>query len=148
MNTTRRFIVWISIVLAIVFVGCKDDKYPSNPRDGIYAGENLTVTLNKIKVSSVKSATLKSVMSSENGYIDNQGNIVTTDTSYRLTIKIDGFSTHGDSHTIKSVCRYDEFNGETAINGKLYKFAGKLTGDIHDIHDELGLIINFNKKPE
>ena len=123
-----------------------------NPRDGIYAEENLTVTLDGREISSIKSVSISSLkipyaqsftggdeVSMEGGGLD----------AYDTSIIFNGFPGALEGITLKAVSTIHNFSGIfqlTSIDDSIqfYEFLGTFTGDPYSPHSEQGLILEFS----
>ena len=143
-----------TLFLSFFSSGCsKNEPYvPVNgPRDGIYKGENLTVTIDGEPEKSIKSVTIESlkipnaqgVIVGINGSLGGNGLDV-----YDTSIIIDGFPGTNEELTLKAVSTIYDFNGIfqlTSIGNSIqfYEFTGTFTGNPDSPHSEQGLILEF-----
>ena len=149
----KKNIILSSILMffvAILFSGCnKNEPFvpEPNPRDGVYEGDNLTVSINGETVTSIKSVSVSSI---KIPYA--QGTIVGDNGSngldvYTTSITFKGFPGTDEEITLETVSTIYYFDGLFNIritdDVQYYEFLGTFTGDPDSPHSEQGLILEF-----
>ena len=140
-----------TLVFALVLSGCsKEEPHSINPspRDGVYEGKNLTVTLDGKPLNSVKSVRVLSEIIGY-GYDEN----METDESnpiYHSIIMVNGFPVRGEETRFTTVSDLRGFEGTMSVNNanspfprQNYEYAGTFTGNAFESHDLQGLILEF-----
>lgn len=137
----------------LVLPGCSDDEPHSikpSPRDGLYEGKNLTVTIDGENITSVKSVRIFSEIIGY-GYDENGA----TDPSfpvYHTLVTINGFPDIANPFVFTTVSTLYSFEGTiqvtdalSPINGQNFEYMGTFTGDPYSNHNEQGLVLEFNR---
>ena len=121
-----------------------------SPRDGVYEGENLTVTMNGEPVSSIKSVVIKSRKMPYSQSLIVGGNDLMGETNrdvYNTSVIFTGFPGTDEEINLETVSSIYYFDGKFSINMpagiQYYEFSGTFTGDPHLPHSEQGLILDF-----
>ena len=147
--STGTFVLFISILLSSCNKNEPEIPQPS-PRDGVYEGENLTITIDGEPATSIKSV---SVSSLKIPYA--QGTIVGDNGStgdnrldvYDTSIIINGFPGTNEELIIETVSDlyyfYGIFNIRITDGVQYYEFLGTFTGDPDSPHSEQGLVLEF-----
>ena len=145
--------------LLIVFAtlgltGCsKDEPHSVNPspRDGLYEGKNLTVSLDGEPVTTVKSVR---ILSEILGYgYDENGFENISDPYFHTIVEITGFPTANENFRFNTISNLYGFEGTLKVTdamspslaGEYLNFEATFTGYPFASHDLQGLIIQFNK---
>ena len=144
------------LFLAIMFSSCNDSEpYQSlqpSPRDGVYEGENLTVTIDGEPTTSIKSVKITSIQIpyaeapgyGDNGVIGGGTGIYIYDTSVIIT----GFPETTEDITLSTISTIYYFDGQFQLilddeSSKYYEYSGTFSGDTNSPHSERGLILEF-----
>lgn len=155
----KKNVILSSILMlfaAIVFSGCSNnepDSMQPSPRDGVYEGENLKVSINgeplttitSVKIISKKIPYAGDIIVDGNG--ENGGN---SSSVYDTQIIFNGFPQVEEEITLIAVSSLYNFNGVFSIkyeddSTEYYEFIGTFTGEPDSPHSEQGLILKFNK---
>lgn len=141
-----------TLFVAILLSGCnKEEPYQSihpSPRDGVYEGKNLIVTINGEEVKSIKSVRIFSEII---GYAE--GTVINdqqpgSNPIYHTSVIFDGFPGTNGIMTLKTVSTLYYFDGKFNLNTsegvKYYEYSGTFTGDPNSPHIEQGLVLEFN----
>lgn len=141
----------LTLFATLFFSACNDNEpYQSvqpSPRDGVYEGQNLTVTIDGEPVTSIKSVR---IFSETIEYT--QGMVVGdqkpgSQATFHTLIIFKGFPGVNEEITLKTVSTLYYFDGNFNVkltDGiKLYEFFGTFTGDPDAPHSEQGLILEF-----
>lgn len=135
----------------IIFSSCNDNEpYQSlqpSPRDGVYEGHNLTVTIDGEPVTSIKSVR---IFSETIGYF--QGMVIGdqnhgSNPAFHTSVIFKGFPGTNEELTLKTVSTLYYFDGKFNVRltdgVKYYEFFGTFTGKPDSPHSEQGLILEF-----
>lgn len=136
----------------LIFSSCSDNEpyqsiHPS-PRDGVYEGKNLTVTIDGEIATSIKSVR---IFSERIGFAE--GTVIgdTTPGSnpiFHTSVIFKGFPGIDEELSLKTVSTLYYFDGNcniTVTDGtKYYEYTGTFTGDPYSPHSDQGLILEFN----
>lgn len=138
----------------LMFSSCNDNEpYQSiqpSPRDGIYKGNNLTVTIDGEPATTIKSVR---IFSETIGYA--QGTVIGEQTPgsnpiFHTSVIFKGFPGTNEELILKTVSTLYYFDGEFNIRVtdgiQNYEFIGTFTGDPDSPHSEQGLILEFTKE--
>lgn len=147
----KEFILSDIIILfvAILFTGCnKNESFQSlqpSPRDGVYEGKNLTVTINGEPATSIKSVR---IFSEKIGYAN--GIVIGDDKTgsnpaFHTSVIFNGFPGSDKElslMTISTLYYFDgNFNLRTGNSVQYYEFSGRFVGNPDATHSEQGLIL-------
>ena len=137
----------------LIFSGCNNDEPQlsgPSPRDGVYEGENLTVTIDGEIASSIKSITISSKkIPYAQGIIvgDNGSNGGNSNPVFDTSVIFNGFLGNNEDTTLKTVSTLYYFDGKFSISEdddvQFYEYSGTFTGDPNAPHSEQGLILEF-----
>lgn len=122
-----------------------------SPRDGVYEGDNLMVTIdgneivsiNSVMVTSLKIPYTGGFIVGDNGINDNNGSAV-----YDTSVIFSGFPETDEEIVLKTVSTLSYFDGSLQLKTpdreiQYYEYSGKFTGDPDSPHSEQGLILEF-----
>ena len=140
------------LFVAFVFSSCNDEEpYQSqkpSPRDGVYEGDNLHVTIDGEPATTIKSVR---IFSETIGYAE--GTIIGGNTAegsfpiFHTSVIFKGFPGTNQEISLKTVSTLYDFDGEAKINVndgvENYVYSGTFTGDPDSPHSEQGLILKF-----
>lgn len=150
----KNFILSSILILltALMFSSCHENEpyqsiHPS-PRDGVYEGENLTVTINGEPAPTIKSVRIFSEII---GYAEATviGGDPTNESQpiYHTSVIFNGFPGTNKEMSLKTVSTLYNFEGKFNIaetNGiQYYEFSGIFTGEPDSPHSEQRLILEF-----
>lgn len=139
------------LFLALMFSSCNDNEpYQSvqpSPRDGVYEGNNLTVTINGEPVTSIKSIRISSeTIAYAQGMVTGDQKPGSNPAFHTLVI-FKGFPGDNKEITLKTVSTLYYFDGKFNISTnegvQFYEFSGIFTGEPDSPHSEQGLILEF-----
>ena len=144
------------IFATLIISGCNDkEPYQSlqpNPRDDVYEGENLTVTIDGEPTTSIKSVNINSNKIpyaeapgfEDNGVTGGGSGISVYDTSIIIT----GFPETSEDIALNTISTIYYFDGQFQLilddlSSRYYEYSGAFTGDPYSPHSEQGLILEF-----
>ena len=142
------------LLATFMFSSCNDNEpyqsiHPS-PRDGVYEGENLIVTIDGEPATSIKSVRIFSeIIGYAEGTVVGGNGINGTDSNpvYHTSIILNGFPGTNKELTLKTVSTLYYFDGNFDISltdrVQFYEFNGIFTGDPDSPHSEQGLLLKF-----
>lgn len=145
----------LMLLSTLIFSACNDNEpyqsiHPS-PRDGVYEGENLIVTIDGETVTSIKSVRIFSeiIGYAEGTIVGDNGTIGGDPTPvYHTSVIFKGFPGTNKELTLKTVSTLYYFDGKCNIDVtdgfQSYEFLGTFTGDPDSPHSVQGLILEFN----
>lgn len=148
----NKLLSFLAIAACIILAACSDDQpsAPNSPsyRDGTFAGNQLTVTLDGQQCATASSVTLTSSLLDANLSPDKGPNDVSrpSDPTYTTTVTVTGFPKAGDKTSFVTVSNLRDFQGVTEIQGVEYEYTGEFTGGPLLHHDNQGLILKFTTK--
>ena len=141
----------LMLFATLFFYACNDNEpYQSlqpSPRDGVYEGENLTVTIDGEPVTSIKSVRIFSETIS-----DTQGPVVGdqkpgSNPVFTTSVIINGFPGADKEISFHTVSTLYYFFGECNISLtdgiQYYEYDATFTGDPYSPYSEQGLILEF-----
>lgn len=151
----KKNIILSSVLMlfaTLVFSSCDDNEpyqsiHPS-PRDGVYEGENLTVTIDGEPCTTIKSVRIFSEII---GYA--QGTVIgeqkpDSNPVYHTSVIFKGFPGSNEELILKTVSTLYYFDGQFQLilddlSSRYYEYNGTFTGDADSPHSEQGLILEF-----
>ena len=150
----KNFILSSILMLfaVLVFSGCKDNEpYQSlqpSPRDGVYEGANLTVTIDGEPATSIKSVRIFSeTIGYAQGIIVGGNPIEGSNPVFHTSVIFNGFPGTNKEISLMTVSTLYYFDGECKIRVtdgiEYYEFSGTFTGDPESPHSQQGLILEF-----
>ena len=140
------------LFLALLFSSCNDNEpYQSvqpSPRDGVYEGENLHVTIDGEPVTTIKSVRIFSeIIGFASGTIVNGVQNSESNSIYHTSVIFNGFPGTNEEMYLKTESTLYYFDGKfnisTSEGVQFYEFSGTFTGDPDSPHSEQGLILEF-----
>lgn len=140
------------LFLCLSLSSCSNDETETEAvspsyRDGVYSGEQLTVTLDGKDLTTVSSVTITSKMLNANVSPDKDSSQVAypSNPTYTTTVELDGFPASGKTSSFTTVSTLVGFSGTASIQGVEYKYDATFTGDPLARHDKQGLVLSFTK---
>lgn len=143
------FILFVSIL----FSGCNNNEpyqsiHPS-PRDGVYEGENLTVTINGEPAKTIKSVRIFSeIIGYAEGTVIGGNPSQDSNPVYHTSVILNGFPGIKGEMVLKTVSTIYYFDGRFSVSGgdinHYYEFSGTFTGNPDSPHSIQGLILEFS----
>lgn len=142
---------FLILFAAIVFTACNDNEpYQSvqpSPRDGVYEGNNLSVTIDGEPATTIKSVRIFSeTISYAEGPVIGDHKPGSNPVFHTLVI-FKGFPGINEELTLKTVSTLYYFDGQfefSLTDGvKFYEFSGKFTGEPDSPHSDQGLVLEF-----
>ena len=143
----------LMLLTTLIFTGCSKNEslqsFGPSPRDGVYEGENLTVTIDGETATSIKSVRVfsrKIPYAQETiGYRSIEGKSLEV---YNTSLIIDGFPGSNEEVTLETVSNIYYFDGVFNISltdgVQYYEFIGTFTGNPDSPRSVQGLILEFN----
>ena len=141
----------LMLFATLIFSACNDNEpYQSvqpSPRDGVYEGENLIVTIDGEPAPSIKSVRVFSekIAYAEGPVIGDQK--PGSNPVFTTLLIINGFPGADKEISFHTVSTLYYFDGECSISEvdgiKYYEFSGTFSGDPDAPHSEQGLILEF-----
>ena len=151
----KKNIILSSILMlfaTLIFSACKDNEpYQSinpSPRDGVYEGKNLTVTIDGEPATTIKSVRIFSYMIGyAEGTVIGGNNTPGSNSVYHTSVIFKDFPGVDEELTLKTVSTLYYFDGQFNVSlsdrVQFYEFNGIFTGDHDSPHSEQGLILEF-----
>lgn len=143
----------LTILISLFLSACStNEPYVSEPslRDGVYEGENLTITIDGepatsikfVSISSLKIPNAQGIIVGDNGSVGGDRTDV-----YDTSVIFKGFPGVNGEISLMTVSTLYYFDGKfnVSVNDevKYYKFSGTFTGDPDSPLSEQGLILEF-----
>ena len=146
---TASLALFIFIFLSACSKNEPDIPQPS-PRDGVYEGENLTVTIDGEPATTIKSVKISSQkIPYANGIgVGDNGGMEGKNPVYDTSIVFEGFPETREEITLKTVSTLFYFDGDFQLTTeensvRYFNYVGSFTGDPASPHSEQGLILEF-----
>lgn len=143
-----------TLLVVILLSACnKNEPYQSlqpSPRDGVYEGKNLIVTINGDEITTVKSVRIFSeAIDYDEDHIIGEDGIIggNSNNIFSTFVIFNGFPCSKEELRLMTVstlyCFDGKFNISSTDGNLYYEFTGTFTGNPFSPHSEQGLILEF-----